>query len=107
MTVLTDEEWTAEDLYSCSIKELRMLADETGIRAPYGATKADLVALLLGDIAQVVPSADDICNAMLREAAQLRSWVRGVPPGHACLTPHDMSWLQQRDVSAVWARAVY
>ena len=107
MTVLTDEEWTAEDLYACSINELRMLADETGVRIPYGATKADVVALLTGKLADVEPSADDICSAMLHEAAQYRRWVRGVPPWHACITPHDMSSLYQHDLPAIWERAAY
>ncbi len=30
---------------------------------------------------------------MLRVAAQLRSWVRGVPPPYACLTARDKRWL--------------
>lgn len=108
MTVLTDEGWTADDLYSCSIRELKELAAGTGVSIPYGATKADVVALLTGRYVHVVPSADDICAQMLQEAAQLRSWVRGVPrDSRACLSHEWIRWLQAHDVPAINARANY
>lgn len=107
MTVidLKTEGWTYDDLWSCTTRELQALANEAGCTIPYGATKADVVALLMGDLAQVVPSADDICTAMLREAAQYRSWVKGVPPPYACLTAKDKQELATYDVPAIMARA--
>lgn len=106
MSVLTDEGWTTEDLYMCSLHELKTLASELGLMFPVrNVTKAEMVALLAGDIAGIVPTHDDIRADMLREATQYRAWVRGIPPAYACLTAADKRFLQLHDVPAITARA--
>lgn len=93
MTTLQDfisEGWTTEELREFSIDELRGIAHhEARVDVPANATKADLVAFLSGQIAEIPPQPED----MIRTAIQYRSWVRGVPPAHACLTAADKYYL--------------
>lgn len=90
LEALRDEGWTRTELASMSRSEIIYLAQEHGLRPPMNATKADLVALVLGDIDEIPQSPED----MLRVAVQYRAWVRGVPPGDACLTAADKFYLQ-------------
>lgn len=86
----TDEGWTAEELREFTLDELRGIArNEAAVNIPANATKADLVALLSGEIDEIPLRPED----MIRTATLYRSWVRGVPPAHACLTAADKWYL--------------
>lgn len=90
-TVFQTEGWTATDLWDCTASELKSLAGSMGYPLPQNATKAEMVALMTGE---VIPRRDP-AHDMLREASQLASWRRGVPPPHACLTADDKLWVQR------------
>lgn len=85
---LVAEGWTAEELSILDRQDLVEIICEAGYNVPSSATKADLVALMMGEIDEIPMRPED----MIRTAMQYRSWVRGVPPPHACLTAAD-KWL--------------
>lgn len=92
LTDLRDEGWTRSELQQLSRDEMLMLLEgEYGLAIPQSATKADLVALMVGDVDEIPPSPED----MIRTAMQLRAWVRGVPQAwDSCLTASDKFYLQ-------------
>lgn len=88
---LTEEGWTREELTQMTRTEMQeLLEGEYGIAVPMSATKADLVALMVGEICEIPLSPED----MIRTAIQYRQWVRGVPPWRACLTAADKFYLK-------------
>jgi hypothetical protein len=96
VTTTEDDEqlefYNVEELVSFPVRYLRELAAIEGVSVHHHATKAEIVARLL-DLPASSIQIPLTPEQMLREAIQLRSWVRGVPPRYACLTADDKRFI--------------
>lgn len=95
MSAIEDEDFNEADLHRMTRSELMSLGIDLlnwNRSELLGLTKVDLIAALLND-RQPQPSPDSILAEALRVRAQTQQWLRGVPPGEACLKVEDKRWL--------------